>query len=131
MSTNKTLALVLLAVVLASCGKSPSSAPVESVESLAGNPDQLQDLRQQCKVDRVKLGGALCNNVAEAANKLFFGDGKVPDTRPKSRPSSDLSAICNDSAISCLTRRSAPFYAAFPRHSPHHETMRFGASTFR
>ena len=86
MSPNKMLALVLLAVVLASCGKSPSPAPVESVESLAGNPERLKDLRQQCKVDRAKLGDGLCNNVAEATNKRFFGDGKVPYTPTKESP---------------------------------------------
>ncbi|MBV8468307.1 MAG: EexN family lipoprotein [Burkholderiaceae bacterium] len=82
----KKTALLVAVVMLASCGKSSPPAPVESVDSLAANPERLKELRQQCKVDRAKLGDALCNNVAEATNKRFFGDGKVPYTPPKESP---------------------------------------------
>ncbi|WP_197346509.1 EexN family lipoprotein [Ralstonia pseudosolanacearum] len=84
MSPNKIIALLSLAVLLASCGK--SSSPVETADSLAANPERLKELRQQCKADRAKLGDALCNSVAEATNKRFFGDGKVPYTPPKESP---------------------------------------------
>lgn len=84
MNPYKIVTLLSLAMLLASCGK--SSAPVETVESLAANPERLKELRQQCKVDRAKLGDELCNRVAEATNRRFFGDGKVPYTPPKESP---------------------------------------------
>jgi hypothetical protein len=75
--------LLMLAVVLTSCGK---SAPTETVESLAANPARLKELREQCKTDRAKLGDELCNRVAEATNRRFLGDGKTPYTPPKDQP---------------------------------------------
>ncbi|MDX4956538.1 EexN family lipoprotein [Delftia acidovorans] len=72
--------------LLASCEKLTPKAPIETVESLAANPERLRELRQQCKADRAKLGDELCNRVAEATNKRFFGDGKVPYTPPKKSP---------------------------------------------
>ncbi|WP_175822199.1 EexN family lipoprotein [Burkholderia sp. BCC0419] len=80
---NKTMPL-LLAVVLAGCG--PSSQPTETVKSLAANPERLNELRQQCKTDRAKLGDELCNRVAEATNRRFLGDGKTPYNPPKEAP---------------------------------------------
>ena len=76
------LAIVL---ALAACGQSDPTA-IETVESLAANPERLKELRQQCKLDRVKLGDALCNRVAEATRKRFYGDGKVPYTPPENPP---------------------------------------------
>lgn len=75
--------LFLLTAMLAACGK---SAPTETVESLAANPERLKELREQCKTDRAKLGDELCNRVAEATNRRFFGDGKTPYTPPKEQP---------------------------------------------
>ena len=75
--------LLMLAVILTSCGK---SAPKETVESLAANPARLKELREQCETDRAKLGDELCNRVAEATNRRFFGDGKTPYTPPKEQP---------------------------------------------
>ncbi len=80
---NKIMLLMFTVVVLASCGK---SAPTETVESLAANPARLKELREQCKTDRAKLGDELCNRVAEATNRRFFGDGKTPYTPPKDQP---------------------------------------------
>ena len=83
---------LLLAATLVACGKSEStatgnsSAPTETVESLATNPERLKELRQQCKIDRAKLGDELCNRVAEATNRRFLGDGKTPYTPPKEQP---------------------------------------------
>ena len=59
---------------------------IETVESLASNPERLKELRQQCKLDRAKLGDELCNRVAEATRKRFYGDGKVPYTPPDNPP---------------------------------------------
>ena len=85
MNSGQIFALLSLAL-LASCGKSTPPVPAETVESLAANPERLKELRQQCKTDRTKLGDELCNRVAEATNKRFFGDGKVPYTPPKESP---------------------------------------------
>lgn len=82
----------LLAATLVACGKSEPtetssrSAPTETIESLAANPERLKALRQQCKTDRAKLGDELCNRVAEATNRRFLGDGKTPYTPPKEPP---------------------------------------------
>jgi predicted small lipoprotein YifL len=77
------LALLMLAAALTACGK---PEPIDTVDSLVADPDRLRELREQCKLDRAKLGDALCNRVAEATNKRFFGDGKVPYTPPKEPP---------------------------------------------
>lgn len=75
--------LLLLVAILTACGK---SEPTEAADSLAANPAQLKELRQQCKIDRPKLGDELCNRVAEATNRRFFGDGKTPYNSPKEAP---------------------------------------------
>lgn len=79
----KTLPLLLMMLALSAC--SPP-APTETVESLMANPDRLKELRQQCKADRAKLGDVLCNAVAEATRKRFYGDGNTPYTPPKESP---------------------------------------------
>jgi len=68
----KTFPVLMLAVVLTACGQ---SAPTDTVESLATNPERLKELRAQCKADHAKLGDALCNAVAEATRKRFMGNG--------------------------------------------------------
>lgn len=77
--------LSAVALAIAGCGKSDPVA-TETVESLAANPERLKELRQQCKLERAKLGDELCNRVAEATNRRFIGDGKVPYTPPKEPP---------------------------------------------
>jgi len=66
---------LLLAMLQVGCGQLPST---ETVESLAANPVRLKEPRQQCKLDRTKLGDELCNRVAEAMRKRFYGDGEIP-----------------------------------------------------
>lgn len=75
--------LFTLAVALTACSKAP---PTETVDTLAANPERLKVLREQCKTDRAKLGDELCNRVAEATNRRFMGDGKVPYTPSKDAP---------------------------------------------
>ncbi|EPK7593125.1 TPA: EexN family lipoprotein [Pseudomonas aeruginosa] len=84
---KKTLPL-LLAVALTACGQSetPRNTDLPTVEELASNPERLKELRQQCKLERAKLGDELCNRVAEATRKRFYGDGNVPYTPPKESP---------------------------------------------
>lgn len=84
---NKIMPL-LFAVLLTACGQSetPPGPATLTVDALAADPVRLKELRQQCKLDRAKLGDALCNRVAEATNKRFFGDGKVPYTPSKDVP---------------------------------------------
>ncbi|MBB3014205.1 EexN family lipoprotein [Cupriavidus alkaliphilus] len=79
---NKTT-LALVSLILAACG--PSRSP-DTVESLSANPERLRELREQCKTDRKRLGDELCNRVAEATNRRFFGDGKTPYTPPNESP---------------------------------------------
>ena len=78
----KTFPVLMVAVVLTACGQ---SAPTDTVESLAANPERLKELRAQCKADRAKLGDALCNAVAEATRKRFMGNGTpyTPEPAPK------------------------------------------------
>ena len=78
----------LLAVALTACGQSetPKQAEVPTMEELAADPALLKELRQQCKTDRARLGDVLCNRVAEATRKRFYGDGKTPYTPPKEQP---------------------------------------------
>ncbi len=75
--------LFSLLVLLTACSE---SAPTDTVESLVANPDRLAELREQCRTDRIKLGDALCNAVAEASRRRFMGDGNVPYTPPAERP---------------------------------------------
>lgn len=78
----KTFPVLMLTVVLTACGQ---SAPTDTVESLAANPERLKELRAQCKADHAKLGDALCNAVAEATRKRFMGNGTpyTPEPAPK------------------------------------------------
>ena len=83
----------LLAAALTSCGQSEapqkaadSKENIPTVDELAANPEWLQELRQQCKINRRKLGDVLCNRVAEATRKRFYGDGETPYTPPKESP---------------------------------------------
>lgn len=74
---------VSAALLLSACGK---SQPTETVESLVADPVRLKQLREQCQTESAKLGDELCDRVAEATKKRFFGDGKVPYTPPKESP---------------------------------------------
>ncbi|AVK06702.1 entry exclusion lipoprotein TrbK [Pseudomonas aeruginosa] len=83
----------VLIVGLTACGQSETpqkpadyAVNVPTVEELAANPESLKELRQQCKTDRPKLGDVLCNRVAEATRKRFYGDGETPYTPPKESP---------------------------------------------
>lgn len=84
---KKTVPL-LLAVALTACGQSetPRNTDLPTVEELASNPERLKELRQQCKLERAQLGDELCNRVAEATRKRFYGDGETPYTPPKESP---------------------------------------------
>lgn len=79
---------LLLLAALTACGQSdtPKSANLPTVDELAADPARLKELRQQCKTDRSKLGDVLCNRVAEATRKRFYGDGETPYTPPKESP---------------------------------------------
>ncbi len=78
----------LLAVVLTACGptETPEQKDVPTVEELASDPVRLKELRQQCRSDRATLGDMLCNRVAEATRKRFYGDGKTPYTPQENPP---------------------------------------------
>lgn len=80
--------LLLLTMLLAACGPSetPKQVNVPTVDELAADPARLKELRQQCKTDRATLGDVLCNRVAEATRKRFYGDGKTPYTSSETSP---------------------------------------------
>jgi hypothetical protein len=82
---RKTTSL-LFTLILVACGR---AGPLETVGSLAANPERLSELRQQCKTDRARVGDARCTRAAEATNWRFLGDGKTPYTPRKNRPGSD------------------------------------------
>jgi hypothetical protein len=87
--TMKLLAPFLLVAALTACG--PSESPKQesnlpTVEELAADPERLKEMRRQCKTERPTMGDALCNRVAEATNKRFFGDGTVPYTPSETPP---------------------------------------------
>ena len=58
-----------LALVLAACSK---SAPIESAEALADNPERLKELQAECRTDRARVGEAQCMAVADAVRKRFM-----------------------------------------------------------
>ncbi|HFH2979955.1 EexN family lipoprotein [Pseudomonas aeruginosa] len=84
---KRMIPLLLLAALMA-CGPSetPKQANVPTVEELAADSARLKKLRQQCKTDRATLGDLLCNRVAEATRKRFYGDGKTPYTPSETPP---------------------------------------------
>jgi len=53
------------------------------VDELSGDSKQLTELRRQCKAERADV---LCNRVAEATRKRFYGDGETPYTPPEESP---------------------------------------------
>lgn len=90
---NKIIISFVLVASLTACGQSEtpqtgntSEKNIPTVEELVANAERLKELRQQCKTDRPKLGDALCNRVAEATRKRFYGDGETPYTPSKESP---------------------------------------------
>lgn len=85
----KRLTPLLLVAALTACGPSEPSEQqgnVPTVNELVADPERLKELRRQCKTERPTMGEVLCNRVAEATNKRFFGDGKVPYTPSETPP---------------------------------------------
>lgn len=79
---------ILSVLALTACGQAetPSPSALPTVDEIAADPVRLKALRQQCKLERANLGDKLCNRVAEATRKRFYGDGEVPYTAPKEPP---------------------------------------------
>lgn len=90
----KRLSLLLFVVLLSACGEKPASTEepsadvplTDTVESLLANPERRKELREQCRINRAKLGDELCNIVGVANTKAFLGDGEVPYTPPREKP---------------------------------------------
>ncbi|EMB4104937.1 entry exclusion lipoprotein TrbK [Pseudomonas aeruginosa] len=84
----KRITPVFVVAVLTACGPSetPKQAKVPTVEELAADPAKLKKLRQQCTTNRATLGDVLCNRVAGATRKQFYGDSKTPYTPPETPP---------------------------------------------
>lgn len=84
------VSLLFLIGGLVACSPAEQLAPepdIPTVKELAADPARLKELRAQCKTDRTGVGDMLCDRVAEATRKRFYGDGTVPytpsDTSPK------------------------------------------------
>ncbi len=77
-----------LVLALAACGQAPAPTgkALPTVEELAADPVRLKELRQQCRLERAKVGEELCIRVAEATRKRFIDDGTAPYTPPKEPP---------------------------------------------
>lgn len=56
------------------------------MDALVADPERQKELRQQCKTDRPILGDVLCNRVAEATRRQFYGNGNTPYTLQKEQP---------------------------------------------
>lgn len=78
--------IVAAALLLAACGKPDSAKAIESVESLAANPERLRELRAACKADHAKVGDAQCNAVAEATRRRFMRQAPSPYANDPARP---------------------------------------------
>lgn len=81
---------LLIVMALFACGQPEALNKIDlpTVKELMSNPERLKELRQQCKLERAKMGDELCNRVAEATRKRFYGDGENPYTSQKSPPES-------------------------------------------
>lgn len=75
---------LLLTTLLATAACQPSASS-DSVETLVANPERLKEVERLCKVDRTKMGEAVCNATREARRQRFMGKG-TPYT-PSSEPS--------------------------------------------
>jgi hypothetical protein len=73
----KTVGVLLVAMTLAACEKSP---PADTVDSLAANPERLNEVQRLCKEDAGKVGDAECAAASEAYRRRFMGDGKTQYT---------------------------------------------------
>lgn len=68
------LCLLFITILMLAACQQP--APIDTVESLAGNLERLKEVERQCKADHPRMGDALCNAAAEARRRRFMGDGK-------------------------------------------------------
>ncbi len=69
----KGVSVLLVAFLLAACGKSERS---DTVESLMADPDRLKQVQHSCKEDRARTGDVICNAASEAFRRRFMGDDK-------------------------------------------------------
>lgn len=62
-------------VALIGCGER-ASPPEIKAETLAADPERLQETLKRCKADRAAVGDAACRAASEAYRKRFMGSGK-------------------------------------------------------
>lgn len=79
------LALMSCVALLSACD-APERLSPDTVESLMADLDHLKELREQCRLDRAKVGDDLCNKVARASRERFFGNARVPYTPLEQQP---------------------------------------------
>jgi len=71
------VALSFLMAGLVGCGQSDIARPDLEIST---EPARLKVLREQRKAECAGLGDVLCDRVADATRKRFYGNGKVPYT---------------------------------------------------
>lgn len=76
------IALLVLVVILTSCGK---SEPTDAVNTLVARPDRLRKVEKECSKEPQKAGDLECNAASEARHRLFMGNGPQY-TPPKNAP---------------------------------------------
>lgn len=72
----RVVTLVLTTVgVLMGCSER-ASPPEQKAETLAADPERLQETLKRCKADRTAVGDATCRAASEAYRKRFMGSGE-------------------------------------------------------
>lgn len=70
-----------LTLILVGC---QPSTPTDTVESLVADPERLKEVQRQCRLDRARMGDAMCNAASEAFRRRFMG-GAATDPPPQKR----------------------------------------------
>lgn len=63
-----------LALAMVSC---QPATPADTVESLAADPERLEEVQRQCKQDYARIGAVVCDAASKAYRRRFMGHGKA------------------------------------------------------
>jgi len=72
----KVAAIIITTVVMLAGCSERTSPPEIKAETLAADPERLQETLKRCKADRAAVGDAACRAASEAYRKRFMGSGK-------------------------------------------------------
>jgi hypothetical protein len=76
----KVIGAMLFVFVLAACER---PQPIDTAESLAKNPERLQEVQRRCKEGSIAM--AACRAASDAVRQQFQGNGQ-PNYTPTSPP---------------------------------------------